>query len=327
MSSESVLSNVTRIWKSAKTTVYRHLTALKTPMMLKMAKEYFNCHELDGVELDNNDQVYARGHLEKRLIDNELMTPLLSSRSYISKITLGFFEDTGWYRVDYSKANPMGYGKHLGCNFVMKSCYEYMQIQRERRQCFYPYCDQISFSNTLCLKHENAYGFCDLKQYYSPLPLEFQYFDNPRLGAADRYRDYCPAYVPFTGTRNIYSYCNTPEKQSEVHENKNYMLHYFGKSSMCINHDSTRHWQVSKQHELFEETSPKSSCMSHICSEIEGLILILENKELVCPIKGKYIDFSLRGKYFDINGSIICPPCRDICKVRCFKFLILSYNK
>ncbi|CAH8559618.1 unnamed protein product [Schistosoma intercalatum] len=157
---ESVLSNVTRIWKSAKTTVYRHLTALKTPMML-----------------------------------NELMTPLLSSRSYISKITLGFFEDTGWYRVDYSKANPMGYGKHLGCNFVMKSCYEYMQLQRERRQSFYPYCDQISFSNTLCLKHENAYGFCDLKQYYSPLPLEFQYFDDPRLGAADRYRDYCPAYV------------------------------------------------------------------------------------------------------------------------------------
>lgn len=34
-----------------------------------MAKEYFNCYELDGVELDNNDQVYVRGHLEKRLID------------------------------------------------------------------------------------------------------------------------------------------------------------------------------------------------------------------------------------------------------------------
>ncbi|CAI2730241.1 unnamed protein product [Schistosoma spindalis] len=105
------------------------------------------------------------------------------------------------------------------------------------------------------------------------------------------------------------------------------MLHYFGTSSMCINHDSTKHWQVSNQYEIFDETAPKSSCMNHICSESEGLILIIENKELVCPIKGKYIDFNLRGKYFDINGSIICPPCRDICKVRCFKFLILSYSK
>uniref|UniRef100_A0A5K4F4I0 Leishmanolysin-like peptidase n=1 Tax=Schistosoma mansoni TaxID=6183 RepID=A0A5K4F4I0_SCHMA len=311
---KSVLSNVTRVWMSAKTTIYRYLTALKTPMILKMAKEYFNCPELDGVELDNNDQMYARGHFEKRLIDNELMTPLLSSRSYISKITLGFFEDTGWYQVNYAGANPMGYGKHLGCDFVMKSCYEYMLIQRRKRQSFYPYCDQIGFSNTLCLKHENAYGFCDLRHYLRPLPLEFQYFEDPRLGSADRFRDYCPAYVPFTGTGNTYSYCNTPEKQSEVQQNKNYMLHYFGASSMCINHDSTRHWEVIRQHEMFDESAPKSSCMNHICSESEGLILIFQDKELVCPIKGKYIDFSLRGKYFNINGSIICPPCRDICK-------------
>ncbi|XP_018651919.1 leishmanolysin-2 (M08 family) [Schistosoma mansoni] len=309
-----LLSNVTRVWMSAKTTIYRYLTALKTPMILKMAKEYFNCPELDGVELDNNDQMYARGHFEKRLIDNELMTPLLSSRSYISKITLGFFEDTGWYQVNYAGANPMGYGKHLGCDFVMKSCYEYMLIQRRKRQSFYPYCDQIGFSNTLCLKHENAYGFCDLRHYLRPLPLEFQYFEDPRLGSADRFRDYCPAYVPFTGTGNTYSYCNTPEKQSEVQQNKNYMLHYFGASSMCINHDSTRHWEVIRQHEMFDESAPKSSCMNHICSESEGLILIFQDKELVCPIKGKYIDFSLRGKYFNINGSIICPPCRDICK-------------
>ncbi|KAH8871133.1 Leishmanolysin-like peptidase [Schistosoma japonicum] len=266
---KSVLSYVTRVWRSAKTTVTRYLTALKTPMMLKKAREYFACERLEGVELDNNQPLYVRGHFSKRLIDNELMTPVLSSRSYISSITLGFFEDTGWYQVDYSLANPMGYGKYLGCNFVMKSCYEYMEIQ----------------------KHKYATS------------------------------------KPFTGTANTYSYCNTPEKESEVQPKENYMLHYFGNSSMCINHDSTRDWLVIHEHDILDVSSPKSSCMKHICTEKEGLILILGDKELVCPLKGKYIDLLFRGSYFSTNGSIICPPCRDICKVSRSSYITLLYRE
>jgi hypothetical protein len=36
----------------------------------------------------------------------------------ISKLTLSFFEDTGWYIPIYENANDLIWGKGKGCNFL-----------------------------------------------------------------------------------------------------------------------------------------------------------------------------------------------------------------
>jgi leishmanolysin-like peptidase len=41
-------------------------------------------------------------------------------------------EDTGWYRANYSMAQPLSWGKDFGCDFAMKSCKEWMDNKRRR---------------------------------------------------------------------------------------------------------------------------------------------------------------------------------------------------
>ncbi|VDP63181.1 unnamed protein product [Schistosoma mattheei] len=36
-----------------------------------------------------------------------------------------------WYTVDYSKAMKWEYGRQLGCDFSMKSCFDYAEIKRQ----------------------------------------------------------------------------------------------------------------------------------------------------------------------------------------------------
>ena len=36
-----------------------------------------------------------------------------------------------WYSVDYSKAHDLTWGKNLGCDFVKKSCYYWMNMRNK----------------------------------------------------------------------------------------------------------------------------------------------------------------------------------------------------
>ena len=39
-----------------------------------------------------------------------------------SKFTFALIEDSGWYKVDYSMADDLTWGKDGGCNFVESAC-------------------------------------------------------------------------------------------------------------------------------------------------------------------------------------------------------------
>lgn len=61
---------------------------------------------------------------------NEAMTGTYTQNPVISRITLAALEDTGWYKVDYNMADPLKWGQNLGCDFVQKSCMEWMDNKR-----------------------------------------------------------------------------------------------------------------------------------------------------------------------------------------------------
>ena len=41
---------------------------------------------------------------------------------FISKMTLGLLEDSGWYKVDYKYSERVPWGYQKGCEFLEKSC-------------------------------------------------------------------------------------------------------------------------------------------------------------------------------------------------------------
>ena len=60
------------------------------------------------------------------------MTGTHTQNPVYSNVTLALLEDTGWYLPEYSLAEPLKWGKNLGCDFVLKSCKEWMDIKKQR---------------------------------------------------------------------------------------------------------------------------------------------------------------------------------------------------
>ena len=94
-----------------------------TPRVVEEIRNHFNCSELEGAELeDQGGEGTALTHWEKRILENEAMTGTHTQSPVFSRITLALLEDSGWYKPNYEMASDLTWGKHLGCNFAMKSC-------------------------------------------------------------------------------------------------------------------------------------------------------------------------------------------------------------
>ncbi|GAA54636.1 leishmanolysin-like peptidase, partial [Clonorchis sinensis] len=197
----STVDTVNREWKSALGTFLLPVWTLKTPHVLEYAKTHFNCPTLDGVDLENEGgSGTAISHFEKRIGNNDLMTGSIEQTLVPSPLTLSFFQDTGWYNVDMSKAADWKWGKGLGCTFVQKSCYEFME-SRTREESMRPWCAEPPAGQTECLSYDNAFGQCDLRMYSSMLEAKYQYFRQlpnvptstvPYYGGKHSLMDRCP---------------------------------------------------------------------------------------------------------------------------------------
>jgi hypothetical protein len=92
-----------------------------TPKVKAIAREYYNCSTAEGAEMENQ-RGKEGSHWERALLWNEMMTASSMQDGALSKFTLAFFEDSGWYKVDYSLAEEMYWGKNQGCDFMNKLC-------------------------------------------------------------------------------------------------------------------------------------------------------------------------------------------------------------
>ncbi|VDP15971.1 unnamed protein product [Schistosoma margrebowiei] len=129
---------------------------------------------------------------------SEIMAGRIQIDYSVSRVTLGFFEDSGWYIVDYSKAMKWEYGRQLGCDFSMKSCFDYAEIRRQHRRKFIPFCDTI---NEARCRDAFSYGTCSILRYHDPVPIEDRFFlkapfdtqyGPEYFGGEDPFKDYCP---------------------------------------------------------------------------------------------------------------------------------------
>jgi leishmanolysin-like peptidase len=92
-----------------------------TPKVLEIAREMFACATLDGVELENDDPGCFGSHWEERLFGPLVQTAITAQYgSVFSPLTLAFFEDSGWYRANFSSGltRDTDWGYHAGCSFV-----------------------------------------------------------------------------------------------------------------------------------------------------------------------------------------------------------------
>ena len=70
--------------------------------------------------------------INENVLQNEAMTGTHTQNPVYSRMTLALMEDTGWYLPNYELAQPLSWGRKLGCDFAMRSCKEWMDIQKRR---------------------------------------------------------------------------------------------------------------------------------------------------------------------------------------------------
>ena len=97
-----------------------------TPNVISIAKKYFNCESITGVELERNSiDIIAESHWEARILLGEYMnSEFYTPEQVVSEFTLALLEDSGWYKANYYTGGLMRFGKNQGCFFLNKDCFD-----------------------------------------------------------------------------------------------------------------------------------------------------------------------------------------------------------
>jgi hypothetical protein len=143
------------------------------------------------------------------------MNPILNDvefSDFISPLTLAFFMDSGWYKVNTSRAAVAdSWGRGAGCDFVNKQCILKSGQVSSKNAPFFCSSTKLfkSISGTQKLSTASIHGCnddmthkatCIITEYPTSLPSEFQYFSEklgPNYGGLDSDLDYCPLFHEF----------------------------------------------------------------------------------------------------------------------------------
>ncbi|CAH8571603.1 unnamed protein product [Schistosoma margrebowiei] len=364
--SDNVVRTVNRTWLSAFGTFQKLAHIVVLPTVVRIARSFYNCPNLDGVELEDEDDagVYLT-HWEKRLLENDLMTATYTNSFRISPITLAMMEDTGWYIPNYALSQSFSWGRGRGCTFATGSCLEYMLEQSRGGHPIAPFCQQLtsSFHNknnglqVSCTPGEESYGFCNLIEYSKPLPDEYVYFVNTnfstvtlnseinlgtgtltnqyplvKLGGKIALANYCPYHQEIeweddVGKSIANTHCHASTNLKDPHNN--FKLERFGMDSVCVEHSPN--WHLINGDSLFVPPVEGAGCYTFRCSMTEGgLVLELAGgMSIPCEVPGEIseINACLTKQSLTVKGKLVCPDCRLLCPLsECPKIYSISQN-
>ncbi|EKF28686.1 surface protease GP63, putative, partial [Trypanosoma cruzi marinkellei] len=121
-------------------------------------RAHFGCNSLEGMELEDEDGALARKipHWKERHARDELMAPTVGA-GYYTALTMAVFADMGYYRVNWSMAEPMGWGNRSGCDFLDKKCNETEKLATKYPRMF---CDANDKETLRCTSDRRHVGKC-----------------------------------------------------------------------------------------------------------------------------------------------------------------------
>ena len=327
------------------------VAAIATPTVVRVARNMFGCRTLLGAELESGegrmssleDYVAVEptapqtrslvasspgecigDHWSRRLFRTDLMNAIIDDAPftlYISSLTLAYFADTGWYKVDTDRIAPASiWGRNAGCDFVEQQCISSNGHVTAGNNPFF--CDNFLEESTSSEEDEKEGGsdgkeegkeneameihgcsldssrkaVCSLVEYDSALPIEFNYFEEDReldhtlfYGGSDPTLDFCPVFEGFANGK-------------------------------CDDKDSKELMLVSSYLEVFGEDN--SRCvMGHVNRKRTALCLpiacVIQEQSLMVKIDGYWKPCSYAGQIISVwwnpNDYVVCPDPSRMC--------------
>ncbi|KAF6217234.1 hypothetical protein GE061_001588 [Apolygus lucorum] len=329
--SDKIIKTVVRKnWSVHGGLIDKEIQIMVTPRVVKEVQEHFNCSELEGAELeDQGGEGTVLTHWEKRVFENEAMTGTHTQNPVYSRLTLALMEDTGWYSANYDMAQPLSWGKNLGCDFVLKSCKDWIDSKRSSGHSIHPFCDKVKRDplETECTDDRTSVALCNLVSYYpQTLPEQYQNFGHiPHIpegeegyyGGVVSLADYCPYIQEFTWrSQNIVirgSHCQYPE--NNPHPDKNFALEEYGEESRCFDH-TDKMWEQRACKQIRQWLHWGSGCYRYTCSD--GLLHVMVNNiTYTCYYPEQVLTIQIFANNWLHKGALVCPPCEEMCNMTC----------
>lgn len=297
-----------------------------TPRVKEEVQKHFNCPTLEGAELENQGgEGTELAHWEKRLFESEGMTGIFTQNFVFSRLTLALMEDTGWYKVNYDMAEPLQWGKDLGCLFAKNSCGAWMKAQKDSGRTVAPFCNIIkghSNGKTSCSIDKTSVAKCNLVKYEGSLPVEYQNImggsipgiagTEAQYGGSVALADFCPYYQGFTWTKKSK---DVRSSSCILHHNnlphdKNYALETYGSNSACF--EQTGKWTRTHCSVRWTASNWGSGCYKYACEQ-DSLKIVISGYKFKCFHKGQHINVFVQEQDWQYKGVLVCPSCQEVC--------------
>eukprot|EP01133_Synstelium_polycarpum_P009130 gene9130-10707_t len=159
-------------------------TYITTPAVLAFGKSHYGCNNMIGVELENLG-ISAGGHWNPTTVGEELMDSYGGgSDGKLSNLTLSILYDSGWYGVNTKHAQPLNWGRGMGCGFF-KCSKDTWNAQN--------YWDESENFKFGCSATRTGVGMTYWDQLDTSVPLPFQYWTDPYMAGYGDNINYCLA--------------------------------------------------------------------------------------------------------------------------------------
>jgi hypothetical protein len=214
--------------------------SIVTPKVRTVARNQFDCQSIAGAQLENqptSTSCYG-DHWDERLWYPEALSGVISpTTNVLSPLTLALFEDSGWYKANYTMGSSNGWGLGAGCDFVTDTCLtpgSIPSIPDYSRGYFCNIPSQKGCSSELT--HKMACTVIDYQYRSTPLPdTQFQYFTDEVTRGGPQQTDYCPVYGSvYQGEEDGQFDCRNADHVPSV----NVYNEVYGSDSMCFETDS-----------------------------------------------------------------------------------------
>ncbi|KAL9231584.1 hypothetical protein vseg_006795 [Gypsophila vaccaria] len=262
----------------------RVVTRVVLPRVIMHSRYHYGAfsENFTGLELeDGGGRGTSGSHWEKRLLMNEIMTGSVDTRSVVSTMTLALLEDSGWYKVNYSMADHLDWGRNQGNDFVSLPCNQWKGAY---------HCNNTQLSG--CTYNREAEGYCPIVSYTADLPHWARYFPQANKGGQSSLADYCTYFVAYSdGSCTDTNSARAPDRMlGEVR----------GSSSRCMASTLVRTGFVRGS------TTQGNGCYQHRCIN-KTLEVAIDGYWKACPASGGSIQFP------GFNGELVCPAYDELC--------------
>jgi hypothetical protein len=209
----------------------------------------------------------------------------------MSVFTLAALQDSGWYKVNFTKAERLDYGYQAGCSFISDNSCEKWSYNTG------PYTSGYFCSTPKqvdCTFNHIFKGYCNMVNYTSSLSGYYQHYTNPATGGVIGYLDFCPL---------VQGYSNGDCRES-ANMDTNY-ARYSGESYTSNSRCFVGNLLASNSG--YNQKSLDLRCLQTFCVN-DSLIVQVGSQNITCPNTG--------GKITGVTGYtgyLNCPDYRVIC--------------